>query len=117
VIELRGVRVEYRGPADPNDKQRVLGLLVAMYLDNAAGGDRSKQLAREIGALEKRLKEYDELRTRRDAVKKLLESAPGADEVTETVRAAIGSDLYTREYARIFDGDEHWKQLPSPAGG
>jgi aconitate hydratase len=42
---------------------------------------------------------------------------PSADEVTETVRAAIGSDLYTREYARIFDGDEHWQQLPSPAGG
>ena len=32
------------------------------------------------------------------------------------VRAALGSDLYTREYARIFDGDEHWQQLPSPSG-
>ncbi len=41
---------------------------------------------------------------------------PSADEVTETVRAAIGSDLYTREYERIFDGDEHWQQLPSPTG-
>ena len=42
---------------------------------------------------------------------------PSADEVTETVSAAIGSDLYTREYERIFDGDEHWQQLPSPSGG
>jgi aconitate hydratase len=41
---------------------------------------------------------------------------PSPDEVTETVRAAIGSDLYTREYARIFEGDEHWQQLPSPSG-
>ncbi len=41
---------------------------------------------------------------------------PTPDEVTETVRAAMGSDLYTREYARIFDGDEHWQQLPSPEG-
>jgi aconitate hydratase len=41
---------------------------------------------------------------------------PSADEVTETVVAAIGSDLYTREYARIFDGDEHWQQLPAPTG-
>jgi aconitate hydratase len=41
---------------------------------------------------------------------------PSADEVTETVRAAIGSDLYSREYQRIFDGDEHWQQLPSPTG-
>ena len=41
---------------------------------------------------------------------------PSTDEVSETVLAAIGSDLYTREYARIFDGDEHWQQLPSPTG-
>src|SRR6202162_3922433 len=41
---------------------------------------------------------------------------PSAEEVTETVVAAIGSDLYTREYARIFDGDEHWRQLPAPTG-
>ena len=41
---------------------------------------------------------------------------PSADEVTETVRAAIGSDLYSHEYARIFDGDEHWQELPSPTG-
>ena len=33
------------------------------------------------------------------------------------MRAAIGSDLFTREYARIFDGDEHWQKLPSPEGG
>jgi aconitate hydratase len=46
----------------------------------------------------------------------LQEIWPSADEVTQTVVAAIGSDLYTREYARIFDGDEHWQQLPSPTG-
>jgi aconitate hydratase len=41
---------------------------------------------------------------------------PSTDEVTSTVLAAIGSDLYTHEYSRIFDGDEHWQQLPSPTG-
>jgi aconitate hydratase len=41
---------------------------------------------------------------------------PSADEVSKTVLDAIGSDLYTREYERIFDGDEHWQQLPSPTG-
>ena len=41
---------------------------------------------------------------------------PSTDEVTATVLAAIGSDLYTHEYSRIFDGDEHWQQLPSPTG-
>ncbi len=47
----------------------------------------------------------------------LRELWPGTDEVSETVLKAIGSDLYTREYSRIFAGDEHWQQLPSPTGG
>jgi len=47
----------------------------------------------------------------------LHELWPGTDEVSETVLKAIGSDLYTREYSRIFAGDEHWQQLPSPTGG
>jgi aconitate hydratase len=46
----------------------------------------------------------------------LSEIWPTADEITETVQRALGSDLYTSEYARIFDGDEHWQQLPSPEG-
>jgi aconitate hydratase len=46
----------------------------------------------------------------------LSEIWPTADEITETVQRALGSDLYTREYERIFNGDEHWQQLPSPEG-
>ena len=37
----------------------------------------------------------------------------------EEIGAAIGSvrsELFTDEYARVFDGDEHWKGLPSPEG-
>jgi aconitate hydratase len=37
----------------------------------------------------------------------------------EEIGAVIGSvrsDLFTDEYARVFDGDEHWKGLPSPEG-
>ena len=33
-----------------------------------------------------------------------------------TVVAGHRQRLYTSEYARIFDGDEHWQQLPSPTG-
>jgi aconitate hydratase len=59
----------------------------------------------------------DSLGTGHDGKPVFLEEIwPAADEVAETVRAAIGSDLYTREYARIFDGDEHWQELPSPTG-
>ena len=59
----------------------------------------------------------DSLGTGRDGNPVFLSDIwPSPDEVTETVRAAIGSDLYTQEYARIFDGDEHWQRLPSPTG-
>ena len=37
----------------------------------------------------------------------------------EEVIAAMGSveaAMFTTEYARVFDGDEHWKRLPSPTG-
>ncbi|MFN2452181.1 MAG: aconitate hydratase, partial [Candidatus Dormibacteria bacterium] len=41
---------------------------------------------------------------------------PSGDEVRAAVETALGADLYTREYATIFDGDEHWRDLPSPEG-
>ncbi|MGA8015940.1 MAG: aconitate hydratase AcnA [Candidatus Dormiibacterota bacterium] len=46
----------------------------------------------------------------------LHEIWPSAEEVAEAVGRGVGRDLYDREYARIFDGDEHWQALPSPAG-
>ena len=70
--------IEYRGPEDANDKQRVMALMVALYLDNAAGGDRSKRLTAEITALDRRMKEFDEKRQQRDTLRKALESAPDA---------------------------------------
>ncbi len=41
---------------------------------------------------------------------------PSAGEVREAIAAAISAEQFTREYARIFDGDEHWNALPSPTG-
>ncbi|MGH7686693.1 MAG: aconitate hydratase AcnA [Candidatus Dormibacteria bacterium] len=41
---------------------------------------------------------------------------PSSDEVTAALNAALLRDFYTHEYARIFDGDEHWQQLPAPTG-
>ncbi|MGH2698527.1 MAG: aconitate hydratase AcnA [Actinomycetota bacterium] len=37
----------------------------------------------------------------------------------EEVKAAIDqvdTDMFEREYGKVFDGDEHWQQLPSPTG-
>ncbi len=46
----------------------------------------------------------------------LHEIWPSLEEVNEVVASAVGSDLFDREYARIFEGDEHWQSLPSPEG-
>jgi aconitate hydratase A / 2-methylisocitrate dehydratase len=41
---------------------------------------------------------------------------PSNEEVGQAVRAALARDMFTSEYARIFDGDEHWRTLPAPTG-
>jgi len=41
---------------------------------------------------------------------------PSPDEVREAIVAAISPDQFDREYARIFDGDEHWAAMSAPTG-
>jgi aconitate hydratase len=41
---------------------------------------------------------------------------PSPEDVRVAVDAAISSDQFVSEYARIWDGDEHWKGLPTPVG-
>jgi len=41
---------------------------------------------------------------------------PSSEEVNQALGAALSSDLFSREYGRIFDGDEHWQRLPAPTG-
>jgi aconitate hydratase len=40
---------------------------------------------------------------------------PAPQEIIEAM-SAVKAKLYTDEYARIFEGDEHWAKLPSPTG-
>jgi aconitate hydratase len=42
---------------------------------------------------------------------------PSNSEVQETVRAAIDRGMFEHEYARAFDGDENWQNMPVPTGG
>ena len=35
----------------------------------------------------------------------------------ETALEAVKSEMFTEEYAKVFEGDEHWAKLPSPEGG
>ncbi|HYM51521.1 MAG TPA: aconitate hydratase AcnA [Candidatus Limnocylindrales bacterium] len=41
---------------------------------------------------------------------------PSADEVASAIRQSLRVDMFEREYARIFDGDEHWQKMAAPTG-
>jgi aconitate hydratase len=41
---------------------------------------------------------------------------PDADEVQSVIDSSISSDMFTREYAKVFDGDDRWRSLPTPTG-
>jgi aconitate hydratase A / 2-methylisocitrate dehydratase len=41
---------------------------------------------------------------------------PSAGEVAAAVEQALHAEMFDREYAGVFDGDERWKGLPVPEG-
>src|SRR5262249_19499329 len=41
---------------------------------------------------------------------------PSSAEVEQVVASAIASEMFTRDYADVFAGDERWQELPTPAG-
>ena len=41
---------------------------------------------------------------------------PTPDEVQQTIDSSISSEMFTHEYASVFDGDDRWKSLPTPKG-
>jgi aconitate hydratase len=41
---------------------------------------------------------------------------PSQEEVDAVVRECVRQDMFQREYARIYDGDEHWQQMAAPTG-
>ncbi len=41
---------------------------------------------------------------------------PDAAEVQKTIDESIDSGMFTTQYAGVFDGDERWRSLPTPAG-
>jgi aconitate hydratase len=46
----------------------------------------------------------------------LSELWPSAAEVNEVVQRCVQQEMFKREYSRIFDGDEHWKEMSAPTG-
>jgi aconitate hydratase len=41
----------------------------------------------------------------------LAEIWPSDDEISATIAKAIGQEMFTAEYAHVFDGDENWREL------
>ncbi|MDQ6917904.1 MAG: aconitate hydratase AcnA [Candidatus Dormibacteraeota bacterium] len=46
----------------------------------------------------------------------LSEIWPSPELVAQTVGEAVRQEMYTREYAKIFEGDENWKKMDAPTG-
>jgi len=44
----------------------------------------------------------------------LREIWPTSEEITEAVRSSVGAEMFRKEYAAVFEGDEAWKGLPVP---
>ncbi|MGH9692244.1 MAG: aconitate hydratase AcnA [Candidatus Acidiferrales bacterium] len=41
---------------------------------------------------------------------------PTPREVESTMRSSVSSEMFRKEYADVFTGDEHWRALPIPEG-
>jgi aconitate hydratase len=41
---------------------------------------------------------------------------PAADEVEALIGSSVSPEQFEREYGRIFDGDDRWRELPAPTG-
>jgi aconitate hydratase len=41
---------------------------------------------------------------------------PSPEEVDRTMRSSVSSEMFRKEYADVFTGDEHWRSLPIPKG-
>lgn len=41
---------------------------------------------------------------------------PSAEEVQKTIDSSIDTEMFVRQYASVFDGDERWKSIPTPVG-
>ncbi len=41
---------------------------------------------------------------------------PDAAEVQATIDSSINKDMFAKDYADVFAGDERWRSLPTPKG-
>jgi aconitate hydratase len=42
---------------------------------------------------------------------------PSPQEIEDTIRMSVKSDMFKKEYSNVFEGEHSWKSLPVPKGG
>jgi aconitate hydratase len=42
---------------------------------------------------------------------------PSPQEIEETIRRSVKSEMFTKEYSNVFEGEQSWKSLSVPKGG
>jgi aconitate hydratase len=61
--------------------------------------------------------EHDSLGSDKDGNPVLLKDIwPTAQEIQDVIDASISSEMFTKDYASVFDGDHRWKSLDTPTG-
>jgi aconitate hydratase len=61
--------------------------------------------------------ENDSLGSDKDGNPVLLKDIwPSAQEIQDVIDASISSEMFTKDYASVFDGDHRWKSLDTPTG-
>ena len=41
---------------------------------------------------------------------------PSPQEIRDTIRKSVSSEMFKKEYGEVFEGDERWKKMPTPEG-
>jgi aconitate hydratase len=41
---------------------------------------------------------------------------PSPEEIRDTIRKSVRSEMFKKEYSEVFEGDERWKKMPTPEG-
>jgi aconitate hydratase len=60
---------------------------------------------------------YDPLGTSADGAPVYLRDIwPSQAEIAEVVRTAVAAEMFARDYADVFEGDDRWRALPVPEG-
>jgi aconitate hydratase len=61
--------------------------------------------------------QYDALGSRGDGTPVYLRDIwPSPADVADVVRSAVAAEMFSRDYADVFEGDDRWRALPVPEG-